>query len=94
MWNSSMSSGDIGILSFSDRTKLSNVYFKIDNYNYEAKRVRDSAIIAKTGKTHIIVDGMTQAQAYWMKLSHNLITEELLIKDNISNLLKDEMWKI
>ena len=36
MWNSAISSGDIGLLSFADRTKLSSLYFEMDNYNYEA----------------------------------------------------------
>ena len=48
MWNSAISSGDIGLLSFADRTKLSSLYFEIDNFNYEAKRVRDVAVMVST----------------------------------------------
>ena len=80
-------------LSFSDRTKLANVYFKIDNYNYEAKRVRDSAVIAQTGDTHSRVNGKTKAEAYWGQLSHNLMIEELKVKDLINKILQDSMWK-
>jgi len=93
MWDSSIASGDIGLLSFADRTKLSNAYFKIDNYNYEAKRVRDSAVIAQTGPRNIMVGGKSKDEAYWQQLSHNLMLEELRIKDLISKLLKDELWE-
>ena len=48
MWNSAISSGEIGLLSFTDRTKLSSLYFEIDNYNYEAKRLRDVSVIVNS----------------------------------------------
>ena len=40
-WNSLVNSGDIAL--FKDKAiELNDVYFKIQNYNYEAKRVRDA----------------------------------------------------
>lgn len=92
-WDSSIASGDIGLLSFYDRFKLSNVYFMIDNYNYEAKRVRDSAVIAQTGDRSTIVDGMPKVEAYWRQLSLNLMQEELKLKTLIARLLEDDLWK-
>jgi hypothetical protein len=92
MWNSTISSGDIGLLSFVDRTKLSSLYFQIDNHNYEAKRVRDSAVVAQTGSRTSIHNGMPAAQAYWVTLSNSLINEEVSLKEKITELLKDKTW--
>ncbi|HUS74395.1 MAG TPA: hypothetical protein VMY43_00145 [Methanothrix sp.] len=40
-WNSVVNSGDIAL--FKEKAiELSNIYFEIQNYNYEAKRVRDA----------------------------------------------------
>ena len=40
-WNSLVNSGDIAL--FKDKAiELNDAYFKIQNYNYEAKRVRDA----------------------------------------------------
>jgi hypothetical protein len=52
IWNSAISSGDIGLLSFAERTKLSSLYFEIDNYNYEAKRVRDVSVIVNSSHSN------------------------------------------
>jgi len=92
MWSSTVASGDVKLLSFNDRTKLSSIYFEIDNYNYEAKRVRDGAVMAQTGSHDIILNGMTAAMAYWTKLSKNLIGIDNKLKEKISELLKDSMW--
>jgi len=37
MWNSTVATGDLKLLSFFQRTKLSMIYFDIENFNYEAK---------------------------------------------------------
>jgi hypothetical protein len=92
MWNSAISSGDIGLLSFADRTKLASFYFQIDNHNYEAKRVRDSAVVAQTGSRTSIVNGMPAAQAYWVTISNALVKEEESLKEKIAELLKDKTW--
>ena len=40
-WNSLVNSGDVAL--FKDKAiELNDIYFKIQNYNYEAKRVRDA----------------------------------------------------
>ena len=49
MWNSTVTSGNVKLLPYYERTRLSSIYFEIENYNYEAKRVRDSAVVAQTG---------------------------------------------
>jgi hypothetical protein len=49
MWNSTVASGDVKLLSFKDRNQLSSIYFEIENHNYATKRVRDSAVVALTG---------------------------------------------
>lgn len=40
-WNSVVNSGNIALFE-TKATELSDIYFKIKNYNYEAKRVRDA----------------------------------------------------
>jgi hypothetical protein len=47
MWNSAVTSGDVKLLSYDERNQLSGVYFEIENHNYEAKRVRDSAVVSQ-----------------------------------------------
>ena len=92
MWNSIVTSGDVKLLSFDERNKLSRIYFEIDNHNYEAKRVRDSAVEAKTGSYRVRVGGRTLAEAYWDQLSKALIKEERILKAKVSDILKDELW--
>ena len=92
MWKSAISAGDIALLSFTDRSKLSAIYFEIDNHNYEAKRVRDSAVVAQTGSRRELCNGMPAAQAYWVGLSKSLISEEELLKQKIIEFLKDPLW--
>jgi len=93
MWLSAISSGDLRLLSFIDKAKLSSIYFEIENYNYEAKRVRDSAIIAQTdSNSREICDGMPPARAYWVTMSKNLIRIEELLKQKIIELLKNQIW--
>jgi hypothetical protein len=93
MWNSTITSGDIGLLSFADRTKIASIYFQIDNHNYEAKRVRDSAVVAQTGSSSSKQNGMTVAQAYWVTLSNSLVKEEESLKEKITGILKDQTWR-
>jgi len=52
MWNSAVTSGDVKLLSYNERTQLSGFYFEIENHNYEAKRVRDSAVVSQTLSIH------------------------------------------
>lgn len=93
MWNSTVTSGDVKLLSFTDRTKLSTIYFEIANYNYEAKRVRDSAVVARTGGSEALFDGRPKAEAYWIELSKNLQITESTLKKQISQLLEDQFWE-
>jgi len=92
MWNSTVTSGDVKLLSFDERNKLSRIYFEIANHNYEAKRVRDSAVEAKTGSRSVIVGGRTLAEAYWDQMSKALIKEESILKAKVSVILKDDLW--
>jgi hypothetical protein len=93
MWNSTITSGDVKLLSFSDRNKLSTVYSEIENYNYEAKRVRDNAVIAQVGDSKSRVDGMTPPMAHWVRSSKALLEVEESLKKRISELLEEPMWK-
>lgn len=93
MWNSTVTSGDVKLLSFAERTQLSSVYFEIDNHNYEAKRVRDSAIVARTGSHDVILNGMKEPRAYWERLSKTLREHEEILRQKISKLLKEPWWK-
>jgi len=91
MWDSTVTSGDVKLLTFDERTRLSSVYFEIGNHNYEAKRVRDSAVVAQTGPRDVILDGMSAPQAYWKQLSKALLENEEILKQRISELL-NESW--
>jgi len=90
MWNSTVTSGDVKLLSFDKRTKISSIYFEIDNHNYEAKRVRDSAVLAggETGSGVMY----TGSQQYWLQLSKVLRENEVILKQKISELLKEPWW--
>jgi hypothetical protein len=93
MWNSAISSGDIGLLSFTDRTKLSSLYFEIDNYNYEAKRVRDAAVIVHTPHGGGTLDASARKSSqYWELLSLNLRANELTLEEKIGQILNDKIW--
>lgn len=92
MWNSTVTSGDVKVLSFDDRKHLSSMYFEIENHNYEAKRVRDSAVVAKTGSYKVIAGGRDIAEAHWRGLSELLYKEEQSLKKKISELLKNPLW--
>jgi hypothetical protein len=85
MWNSTITSGDIGLLSFTDRTKLSSLYFEIDNFNYEAKRVRDVAVIVNSSNS-------PDAQHYWKGLTISMMNNELLLKEKIARMLEEQLW--
>ena len=48
MWRSATSSGNIMLLSYSQRVRIASVYNQIENYNYEATRERDVSVMAET----------------------------------------------
>ena len=83
MWRSIISTGDLRLLPFYQRSTLARMYFDIENFNYEAKRVRDGAVIANVGTSRTIVGGMTPAKAYWKRLSQNLLKEEDNLKKKL-----------
>jgi hypothetical protein len=92
IWNSTITSGDIVLLSFANRTKLASIYFEVDNHNYEAKRVRDIAATVNSFYGHVAGGPNTTATEYWSTLSSDLKTTEISLKQKISNLLQDSMW--
>ena len=85
MWNSAISSGDIGLLSFTDRTKLSSLYFEIDNYNYETKRLRDVSAIVNSSHNN-------DAQTYWKSLTVSMMNNDQLLKAKITKMLEEQLW--
>jgi len=93
MWNSTVTSSDVKLLSFDERTNLSSVYFDIENHNYEAKTVRDSAVIAQTGSRDSTRGGKKASIWHWERLSKALIEDEKVLKQQISGLLKEPWWK-
>ncbi len=75
-WNSLVNSGDIAL--FKDNAiELNDVYFKIQSYNYEAKRVRDAV-------EHDCTEGL--ALEYGNEYSRS---EKL--KENLNNKTKPEL---
>jgi len=92
MWNSTITTGDTKLLSFDERGKLSSVYFEINKHNYEAKRVRDSSVVAQTGPHHTIHDGKPAAEAYWTKLSQRLRQQEDSLRQRIAKVLAEPWW--
>ena len=92
MWNSTVTSGDVKLLSFDEKTHLSSIYFEIENHNYEAKRVRDSAVIARAGSRQSMRGGKTSTMAYWTGLEKALLEAEQSLKQRISELLKEPWW--
>jgi len=91
-WLSTVSSGDVKLLPFDERRQLSTIYFEIENQNYEAKRVRDSAVIAQTATPGRRLDGMPATLAYWNQLSMRLGKEEQVLEQKISELLEATWW--
>jgi len=87
-WLSKVTSGDIKTLPFIERHQLSAIYFGIENHNYEAERVRHSAVIAQTATPGRRVDRMPATLAYWASLSKRLEKEEGDLKEKISALPK------
>lgn len=94
MWRSIITTGDIRLLPYYQRSRLSKLYFEIENHNYEAKRVRDSAIYAKLGiRSMGAYDGMTQSEVYWRRLSDMLIEREKELKQKINDFL-EKYWVV
>jgi hypothetical protein len=91
MWNSAISSGDIALLSFDDRSKLSLLYFEINNHNYDAGRVLDVAVKVKTSGGTRDYGDCYESTKYWQILSKNLFEKEENLKTKIINFLKE--WK-
>jgi len=91
-WLSTVASGDVKLLPFDERRQLSAIYFEIESHNYEAKRVRDSAVIAQTTTPGIRLGGMPATLAYWTSLSKRLGEEEQVLKQKISELLEAAWW--
>lgn len=92
MWHSTVTSGDVKLLSFNERTQLAAIYFKIENHNYEAKRVRDSEVVGQTAPGRVIVDGMSPQRARWNRLRNALREEEKILKEKIEEFLKAAWW--
>lgn len=92
MWNSAISTGDIKLMSFEERTVVSSTYFDIENYNYEVKRARDIAIIADIRNPDNIMRRRTEAQEYWLNLSSDLSRNQKMLREKINKLLKEPLW--
>ncbi|UCE28567.1 MAG: hypothetical protein JSV85_04610 [Candidatus Bathyarchaeota archaeon] len=92
MWDSTITSGDVKLLSYGERTKLSSIHFEIENHNYEAKRVRDSAITAQTGSRDVILDGQKASIWLWQRLSKRFYNNEKTLRQKISELLEEPWW--
>jgi hypothetical protein len=106
MWHSGISSGLLKLLPNETRTSLASVYFKLENHNYEAEKVRDVSIlkVAEMGKPQNIVklepvlkDGpsvyRTFLEMLHYQLSLRLIDSEKKLCNEIDDLLKQNMWK-
>lgn len=87
-WPSTVSSGDVKLLPFNERRQLSTIYFEVENHNYEAKRVRDSAVMAQKGSGGRRLEGMPAPLYYWTNLSKRLGKEEQVLEQKITKLLE------
>ncbi len=93
MWISAINTGDLRLLPFNDKARLSSIYFEIENYNYEAKRVRDAAAIAHTPHGGGTLDASARKSwQYWELLSLNLKSNESSLKEKIDEVLTDKLW--
>jgi hypothetical protein len=102
-WNSVIYSGSIVLFEYSHAAKLGDIYFDINNYNYEAKRTRDAAeksnSIAEPFWRRSDVEPTDHrnwrlTREHWGRLSINLanITEDLRRK--LSDLEIEEWFRV
>jgi hypothetical protein len=94
-WNSIVYSGNIILFDHLQATQLSEIYFKIKNYNYEAKRTRDASerfsSLAEPYQREIDMESRDHknwrmAKKRWEQLSTNL--------GNMTDYLKSELADI
>jgi len=91
MWNSSVISGDVRLFRFNERTQLAAIYFEIENHNFDARRVKENEIVARTGPRDLILNGMKASYAIWTRMKEHLLKNEETLKERISEVLK-EPW--
>jgi hypothetical protein len=78
MWNSIVNSGNIALLN-GNAIELSDLYFEMRNYNYEAKRIRDA-----TEEYNLHPDSTRDAHIGRLKAVFNAETKPSLLK-NLKN---------
>lgn len=87
-WNSLVNSGDIAL--FKDQAiELNDIYFKIQNYNYEAKRIRDAVEHENIWGPSIDKEGNSYYRSDQLKVIFNNKTKPELLEvlEKLENLL-------
>jgi hypothetical protein len=100
-WNSIVYSGNIALFEHPLSTKLGDIYFDIQNYNYEAKRTRDaSEQFHSLAEPHPHVNGPDYldhknwkvAKERWETLSKNLEERTKNLRCTLIDLEKDKWF--
>lgn len=108
IWDSGKASGWLSLLSHEVKVQLASVYFRIECHNYEAEKVREVSILAATTqekpKAEIDVElpetkvkvetPWTHAELLHSDLTVRLKKEEVALKGDIDNLLKQDIWEV
>jgi hypothetical protein len=89
IWNSAMTSGKLMLLSYNQIIQISSIYFSIENQNYEAKRTRD---IAEMYETEGHPTARETVKQHWQRLTLRLNTLENILRNDINELLKQNIW--
>lgn len=93
MWESGKASGFLSLIPHDAKTKFATIYFRIESHNYEARRVRDTAVLAETGSRSSLQNGMTATKALWKRQSKALEEEERDLRQKISDIMAESWWK-
>jgi hypothetical protein len=89
-WDSATMSGRAMLLNSNDRSKLSQLYFALDNYNYEAKLQRQFSEQARQAASEAEAKVKSElARVRWSQLVE--MQKNLVL--SITNILKEDFWR-
>jgi len=100
-WNSIVYSGNIVLFEHTLSTKLGDMYFDVQNYNYEAKRTRDASerfnssaepYQRKSDMETLDHKNWRMAKERWEMLSKKLAETTKKLRDELLDLQKDEWF--
>jgi len=88
MWQSTIASGKVMLLSSEQLEKLGRTYHGLSNHNFDSKKLWNVSVIAKTEKA---ARTDTPAKLTWFALSGHLAKKEKVLKAGVIRLL-EERW--